>query len=1046
MTDKELGITVTADIDDAIDNLKDLIDTISNIPDDTKVNVDTSNLDDVDAKLKDVEQDIQDVSSETVEVDTTDSVSAMDALNTSTDDTSSSLDGASDSASGADSSLDKLDNTTQNTSSSMSDLTGAMGGVESLMRVLVGIGIGAFFTDAINSAGAFEQQWSQIGLVMGDFSTDTSQIEGDWSSAMSQMQSDTGRTGSVIRSTMIDLGVAGITAQSDVVSAFDAIAGDAYATGNSIDAVTSAFTRVVETGSFSTRTLVALGLTTQDVYKATGKSMDELSTDFKNMTSDQRAAMLEQIMDAKYGQQANDAYKDSWQHLTDSMQAAWGYIVRIFGEMLLPIAIPVVESLTSLLNNLANGINSLSAPMKDILGATIFLVGGLTTLFLIVGPTISLFEKLAGSIAGNLTKFAGLEEGATLVEGALGSLGKVGILSMEEVVVGVDEAGVAMMGLDVAIGPVGWALLALTAIVAAGIYIWANWHDQVMQLWGDLTGGDWGGAAAMIGNAFNYAGQQIWNFLANLPMMLAGAIGNFAAWGAKAAETLLQSLVNGLYSLATGLANILGEMLEPAGNAGSEAGSDMGSKLITGLSDWIRDNGPTVVYDLEVLFGKVLPLVAEVIGELELIVLLKIAQLLEQLDSWIISSITGILEWILVSIASWVGSLVAEGVKAGEGFINGILTWLNNGINSFGQWATSMIQQGIKAGQGFVNGVVNFIKNLPNMVWTNLIQTLDRIAYFAGLMLRYAIQGGQNFVNGIINYIRNLPTNLWNVLTQTITRATQFAQQLYTHAVQAGQNFLNGVINFVRNLPGQLWALLLQAINNVVSFAQQAYTNAVTAGQNILNGIITFVTNLPGQLWDLLVQAINHVLDFGNQAGSDANSAGQSILTNLINAITGLPDAVWNEFMQIKQKIEDAISSLGQAAWNAGAGIVQSFLSGLGIASPGHMFKALVGELGIMDDALGTTTLGSTAGGLGSSIASGFTKNISALGNLASKTGLKSSANAGNVISILFEGVENMVKINNPSSNVDVKNAGSNFADGFLTKLKREMGARGQPF
>ena len=89
-----------------------------------------------------------------------------------------------------------------------------------------------------------------------------------------------------------------------------------------------------------------MGLNSQDVMNSTGMSVDQVSDALATMDSTGRAAFMSQIMNAKYGQTANDEYKTSWQGVTDKLSLAEGYISRIFGGLILPIAIPALITAT----------------------------------------------------------------------------------------------------------------------------------------------------------------------------------------------------------------------------------------------------------------------------------------------------------------------------------------------------------------------------------------------------------------------------------------------------------------------------------------------------------------------------------------------------------------------------------------------------------------------------------------------------------------------------------------------------------------------------
>lgn len=388
MSDNEIGVTVSGNIDDVMGAIGDLISELQGITDkivDLVVNVDDSQLINVNASTDEVTESLTEASgaasgldSALNEIDTT----QLDAAKESADGLSESLSGA---GSGAESTSSSGGGGSDAASSVEEDLLGGVAGA-----VAIG-GVTAILDQGMEAAGGYADSWARMASVMGSSSE---QVQAQWGSAVSQMGTNTGRRAGDIRNYLIQMGIAGVSSQSTLIDMFTGVSGAAFATGTSVETITNAMRRVISTGTLGARQLMSMGLSEQDVMNATGLTLDQVNEKLKDMDSNQRAAYLGSIINAKYAGQANEEYKSSWDHTKDAMGAAFDMMWRIFGELLQPVILPVLETITSLIKDLATWVNGLSAEQKGLLGQVILLGAGLIA-FLgvigLVGGAITLF-------------------------------------------------------------------------------------------------------------------------------------------------------------------------------------------------------------------------------------------------------------------------------------------------------------------------------------------------------------------------------------------------------------------------------------------------------------------------------------------------------------------------------------------------------------------------------------------------------------------------------------------------------------------------------
>lgn len=465
---KELGIIVTGDTQDALEKLSGLTDAINNIADKTvdltinvvdtgintvvdeisqinnetiSPNVDSAPLQDLSTNASMAATEIMDASNSAADLGASISTIDSQAINEAASAASAlgnDLSQASNEASNMSSNMSTAGTDIANTTTSISALSGSIAGVggeinsafNSISKFADGMGIAAsqaellavalaavtavaiaaFLADATAKAGEFNDSWSRLGEAIDQGGQSIQQVQGEWSDAVNSMKESTGRSAGIIRDHIISMGLAGIDSKELIIDAFEGISGEAFVTGQSIDTIEQAYRRAVSTGILGSRQLMQLGITTDDVYKATGLTMDQVRDKFKSLDTEGRAALLNLIINQKYGETANQAYINSWQHVGDAITAAMNYLSIVVGQLILPIVIPAVNFLTFTLNTLAGGIKSLTdffGFLNGVIGNSSVIFGALTLLLGPLGLILAPIGAAVGFIAdnwGRLTK------------------------------------------------------------------------------------------------------------------------------------------------------------------------------------------------------------------------------------------------------------------------------------------------------------------------------------------------------------------------------------------------------------------------------------------------------------------------------------------------------------------------------------------------------------------------------------------------------------------------------------------------------------------
>jgi phage-related protein len=384
----DIKISTEAETSGLEDIKQGLLD-LQSIADDLSANI-SSSLSDIDGSAVDEVSDGAENASGSLDNmagsagDAAESVSSIDPSNTE-----AAGDAAGEAADKYGQMSDEADNA--------SDATDAVGAAASALGASA---VGGAMYDAANAAGEYGDSYTRLGLVMGGTAKTASNVGHSLDSVISSTADATGRKSSDIRNHFINMSIAGVTGSKNLSDSFKAVSAASFVTGNSIEATDSMMQRMVLSGNVSARGLTKLGLSTQDMANVMGVSVDQVSDKFKSMDANSRTAMINMAINAKYGSDAGEAFKNSWAGVQTSFEKALGYVERIAGGLILPVLVPAMQLLGNILNSIAGGVEGLPAPLQAIASAATVGAGGIVAL----GLGINAISKVVGFVTEGFSK------------------------------------------------------------------------------------------------------------------------------------------------------------------------------------------------------------------------------------------------------------------------------------------------------------------------------------------------------------------------------------------------------------------------------------------------------------------------------------------------------------------------------------------------------------------------------------------------------------------------------------------------------------------
>ena len=477
----------------------------------------------------------------------------LESLKDSAEGTGEGIDSASES-------MQEFGNKTEEANQKVQETTESSMG---LGEALVGIG-GAIGLDQMISTGDnIQTSWNRLSLTFADTGVSMDTLK----AKSSELNAETGRSGSEIREYFNQMGLAGVTNTDLLTNSFEALSGKSFQTGNSIQSMTQRMSMMSMSGNASARMLKNLGINTTDLADAMGVTEDQVSDTFKSLSQEERLQALTTAMGD--GTQANEMYKQSYAGLKAQAETSLSALAGSVGQSILPIVIPAIQGAKSVIDGLTNTFSSLPAPLQSVLGTMGAGVMGVTAL----GTAFGILGTVGSSVMGGLRS---LKTGFDAVRGAMSTAKLMtdalrnaesisqGVRSALAIATGtattVEEAnavakasavaptGALSVAENLLLSPIVLVTLAIIGLIAVLYYLYNN--------------------NEMVRNGINYLIGQIQEFIQiviatgqQIASFVAGAIASFVNWTDTASavvSTLIRNIVSAFTSLPSQVNTALG--------------------------------------------------------------------------------------------------------------------------------------------------------------------------------------------------------------------------------------------------------------------------------------------------------------------------------------------------------------------------------------------------------------------------------------------------------------------------------------------------------
>lgn len=758
-----------------------------------------------------------------------------------------------------------------------------------LLQTLGEIGAAVGITSLIYTAGQAETSMKRLEMAGRAVGLSQEQLK----TIVDELGVATGRSGGMIRESLIQLMVAGITSSDTLKTVFEGISGAAFITGKSVDTVTNAYARLISSQTLSSRMLRQLGISDADVIKYLGISVDELKERWKSLTPEQRAAYLNSILMAKYGTAANEEYKNSFQGLMDRITVAVTKLAVSIGKTLLPTIKPILESAIWLFTKLGEAINAAPAPIKFLIGSVVALIGAFASLSIAWKALSTVFGWGKDMIKGAGVALNEIRSGLPTLRGhlttareALSSMGR----TAKDAFTGLIDR---MRAARVEGGLLNTTISRIRALPGMIIDSFRRLKDAILQ--------------SRIAQAL-FNTEQDRGFIATMRNAVASAaaaaknvILTAATYAAAAAQTVFNAVMsaNPIFLVIMAIAALISILLYLWNtNEGFR-------NAVLGLWDNLKSLGGFIWGVLIGAWNALKGALDWVWGGLNNVwkAISSVGSAFSQLGGILQMVALGPLGFILAIMRLLAPILVNVGTAI-VAYLSNALTSVANTIVSFARVFFNVLIQlpGLAVGAlsrlgsiiySAVSAVMRSAYTLITSIFNTLISGISRIP---SRVYSIAVSIGKYILSGLVsavNLIRSGITRVISVITQLPNYLSKLGSTLLSHITRAFKSLASYISSTAATLIRKALTTIWDKFTNFVGQLSNLPKSILNSIKKAFTAVINYLKSVPRRIWDALLSIANKFVDFLKwlvSLPSKFLEAGKNIIKRLIDGIiSGIP-------------------------------------------------------------------------------------------------------------------------------------------------------------
>ena len=663
-----------------------------------------------DSNLKELESTIQELEAKgfTINFDTSDDAESIEELKQKIEELEQALESIDPSP------LEETGDAGKNAGDGIDSATESINGTTAGAGALAGIGIGAFFMEAADTAGNASDSLKAINLNLQDAGASAGTIK-NIGTNVSDAANATGRSAGKVRTAFQSWTATGVTAGDTMEKLFEIGSATAFKNPRiSIEGFTQALQMSIQKGTLNDRVLMNMGTSINELSRKTCKSKEELNAMYSAMTPNERATFLSQYAgDLSKSKKANEEFKKSWEGTKEAITKSVGSILRAVGEVMIPTLVPALQGTADVLSQVAQGFKWLNSVTGGAAGGVVSIVGGLFV-FSSLAPGVKLvFDNFKNGITILKELPANISGAFTTMQNTLTGFG--GKISNFRSIVSHHMTNIGSSAINA-----GYKISDAFKTAGNKIGDFTTNTGNRIKTFASTVGNGLSSAGSKIGGFVNNAGSKLKDLgsaFANSGKQALIAAGNYVKSGLAAAANAVRT---GIMTAATWLATAAQTALNFVMAINPIFLVIMAVAALVAALVYLYYNNETVRNGINAL-GAGLKFVAGLIY-----------------NSLIVAWNRLVSTFLIVQTA--IRTFVSVGISFISQLPGRIGAFLSMVINRVASWGSSIVARGRSSILNFVNSIVNNAKTLPQKFISALGSLKDMIW----------------------NFFKDLATNAWN--------------------------------------------------------------------------------------------------------------------------------------------------------------------------------------------------------------------------------------------------------------------------------------------
>lgn len=451
---------------------------------------------------------------------------------------------------------------------------------------------------------------------------------------------------------------------------------------------------------------------------------------------------------------------------------------------------------------------------------------------------------------------------------------------------------------------------------------------------------------AVIESGMNFAGIAAKSAGELAPKLFAGI--------SKAVATLIPKIPGIVSDLASGMADVIGEMF-------GESAKTKFESLVGVISDALQ--GLQTAFEFIVKYKDIFTPIAVGIGTIVGFLsawnaITKAATALQTAFNVVLNANPlGIVVLAIIGVVTALTYFFTQtetGKKVLEVFVNFIKTawqsikdktteiftavadFLSNTWNTIVETVTSLVQ----GMADFLSGIWETIKNVAQTVWNVIFAVVGGIITSYIAIWQGIFEGLKIYLGIIWDGIKAVASTVWNAIGGTVMNIVNGFVNLVLTIFNGWKNAITVVFNAIWSVAITVWNSIKDVVMTVVNAIVSIVSNIFNTLKNTLTNIFNAIRNVASTVWNAVKNSIVTVVNSIKNIVSSVFNALKNVITTIFNGIRNTVSTVWNSIRSTISNVVNGIKSTVSNTFETLKGTVSRIWNGIKSAIETPMNKA----------------------------------------------------------------------------------------------------------